>query len=125
VSPGGRGILVTAGVMLALATVFGALGTHLLRARLTPDQLALFETAVRYHFYNALGLLGIGTIARTHDSRPLRASAVLITAGIVLFSGGLYLASFGAAGAVHALPPFGGFAWIAGWLLFAFAMGRR
>jgi uncharacterized membrane protein YgdD (TMEM256/DUF423 family) len=125
VNPGGRGILVTAGVLLALATVFGAMGTHLLRARLTPDQLALFETAVRYHVYNALGLLGIGAIARTHDSRWLRASAVLIAAGIVLFSGGLYMASFGASGAVHALPPLGGIAWIAGWLLFAFAMWRR
>jgi uncharacterized membrane protein YgdD (TMEM256/DUF423 family) len=125
VSPGGRGILITAGVMLALATVFGAVGTHVLRARLTPDQLAIFETAVRYHFYNALGLLGIGAIARTHDSRWLRASAVLIAAGIVLFCGGLYAVSSGASGAVHALPPFGGLAWIAGWLLFAFAVWRR
>lgn len=124
-SSGGRGILVTAGVMLALATVSGAVGTHSLRARLTPDQLAVFETAVRYHFYNALGLLGIGAIARSYDSRWLRASAVLIAAGIVLFSGGLYLVSFGASGPVHILPPFGGMAWIIGWLLFAFAMWRR
>jgi uncharacterized membrane protein YgdD (TMEM256/DUF423 family) len=125
VSPGGRGILVTAGVMLALATVFGAMGTHLLRARLTPEQLAIFDTAVRYHFYNGLGLLGIGAIARTHDSRWLRASAVLIAAGIVLFCGGLYAVSFGATSFVYALPPIGGLAWIAGWLLFAFAMWRR
>ena len=114
-----------AGVMLALATIFGALGTHALRARLTPDQLAIYETAVRYHFYNAIGLLGIGAVARTLDSRWLHISAMLIAAGIVLFSGGLYLASFGASGAVHWLPPFGGVAWIVGWLLFAFALWRR
>src|SRR3954463_14592302 len=96
-----KNILVTAGLLLALGTIFGAVGTHALRARLTPDQLSVFETAVRYHFYNALGLLGIGAIARTLDSRWLRASAALITIGIVLFSGGLYLASFGASGPVH------------------------
>jgi uncharacterized membrane protein YgdD (TMEM256/DUF423 family) len=115
---------VTAGLLLALATVFGAVGTHALRARLTPDQLAVFETAVRYHFYNALGLLGIGTVALTLDSSLLRWSAWLVVAGIVLFSGALYLSSFGAPRAIHLLPPFGGLALIAGWLLFAVAIWR-
>jgi uncharacterized membrane protein YgdD (TMEM256/DUF423 family) len=122
---GARAILATSGVLLALATVFGAVGTHTLRARLTPEQLAVFETAVRYHFYNALGLMGIGAIARSLDSSWLRWSAVLIVAGIVLFSGGLYLASLGASGAVHLLPPLGGIAWIAGWLLFAASILKR
>lgn len=120
-----RAILITAGVLLALATVFGAVGTHALRARLAPDQLAVFETAVRYHFYNALGLLGIGAVALSFDSSLLRWSAALIFAGIILFSGALYLASLGAPRVIHILPPFGGLAWIAGWLLFAVAIWRR
>jgi uncharacterized membrane protein YgdD (TMEM256/DUF423 family) len=120
-----RGILVAAGLLLALGTVFGAVGTHALRARLTPDQLAVFETAVRYQFYNALGLLGIGAVALWFDSSLLRWSAALIVAGIILFSGALYLASLGAPRAIHLLPPFGGLAWIVGWLLFAVAIWKR
>jgi uncharacterized membrane protein YgdD (TMEM256/DUF423 family) len=120
-----RAIFVAAGVLLALGIVFGAVGTHALRARLTPDQLAIFETAVRYHFYNALGLLGIGAVALHFDASLLRWSAGLIIAGIVLFSGALYLAALGAPRMIHALPPFGGLAWIAGWILFVLAVWRR
>jgi uncharacterized membrane protein YgdD (TMEM256/DUF423 family) len=125
VNPGGRAILTASGILLALATVLGAVGTHLLRTRLPPDQLAVFETAVRYHFYNALGLLGIGIIALSLDSPWLRWSAWLIAAGIVLFCGSLYAASLGASGVIHMLPPLGGLAWMAGWLLFAAAIWRR
>jgi len=119
-----RTILTVAGVLLALATIFGAVGTHALRARLTPDQLAVFETAVRYHAYNALGLLGIGVVALTVNSALLRWAAGLVLAGIVLFSGALYLASLGAPRPIHALPPFGGVALIAGWIVFAVAVWR-
>lgn len=105
--------------------MFGAVGTHALRARLTPDQLSVFETAVRYHFYNALGLLGIGAVALVFDSSLLRWSAGLILAGTVLFSGALYLAVFGAPRAIHFLPPLGGLALISGWLVFAVALWRR
>lgn len=120
-----RTVLTLAGILLALGIVFGAVGTHALRARLAPDQLAVFETAVRYHFYNALGLLGIGAVAMHFDSSLLRWSAGFIVAGIVLFSGALYLAALGAPRMIHALPPFGGLAWIAGWILFAVALWRR
>ncbi len=124
-SASARAILTTAGILLALATVFGAVGSHALRTRLTPEQLGVFETAVRYHFYNGLGLLAIGAIALSFDSTLLRWSASLIALGIVLFSGALYLASLGAPKVIHMLPPFGGIAWIAGWLLFAIAIWRR
>ncbi|HVY82090.1 MAG TPA: DUF423 domain-containing protein [Steroidobacteraceae bacterium] len=120
-----RGILATAGGLLALAVVLGAVGTHVMRARLTPDQLAIYETAVRYHFYHAIGLLGIGAVALTWDSPWLRASAWFMLLGIVLFSGALYLASLGAPRAIQVLPPFGGLAWIVGWIVFAVAAWRR
>jgi uncharacterized membrane protein YgdD (TMEM256/DUF423 family) len=119
-----RNILVTAGVLLALGTVLGAVGTHALRARLTPDQLGVFETAVRYHFYNSLGLLGIGVLAVSANPPLLRWAAGLIVAGIVLFSGALYAASFGAPRIIHMLPPVGGLALIGGWILFAVALWR-
>jgi uncharacterized membrane protein YgdD (TMEM256/DUF423 family) len=124
VSANARAILVAAGLLLALATIFGAMGTHVLRARLSPEQLSVFETAVRYHFYNALGLLAIGVLAVTLHAPLLRWSAWLIVAGIVLFSGTLYAASLGAPRAIHFLPPFGGVALIAGWVLFAWGIWR-
>jgi uncharacterized membrane protein YgdD (TMEM256/DUF423 family) len=104
--------------------VFGAVGTHALRARLAPEDLEIFETAVRYHIYNALGLLIIGAVALAATPPLLRWSAGLIIAGIVLFSGSLYAASLGAPRFIHVLPPFGGLALIAGWILFAVAIWR-
>jgi uncharacterized membrane protein YgdD (TMEM256/DUF423 family) len=119
-----KNILVTAGLLLALGTILGAVGTHALRARLTPDQLGVFETAVRYHFYNALGLLAMGAIALTVSPPALRWAAVLIVVGIVLFSGALYVVSLGGPRFLHALPPFGGIALITGWVMFAVALWR-
>jgi uncharacterized membrane protein YgdD (TMEM256/DUF423 family) len=119
-----RNILVTGGVLMALGIVLGAVGTHAMRARLTPDDLGVFETAVRYHIYNALGLLIIGAVALTATPPLLRWSAGLIVVGIVLFSGALYAASLGAPRIIHMLPPFGGMALIAGWILFAVAIWR-
>jgi uncharacterized membrane protein YgdD (TMEM256/DUF423 family) len=119
-----KNILVTGGVLMALGIVAGAVGTHALRARLSPDALEIFETAVRYHLYNALGLLLIGAVALGATPPLLRWSAWLIVAGIVLFSGALYAASLGAPRFIHILPPFGGLALIAGWILFAVAIWR-
>jgi uncharacterized membrane protein YgdD (TMEM256/DUF423 family) len=123
-NPLARNILVTGGLLMALGIVLGAVGTHALRARLSPDDLGVFETAVRYHIYNALGVLLIGAVAFNATPPLLRWSAVLIVAGIVLFSGALYAASLGAPRFIHMLPPFGGLALIAGWILFAVAIWR-
>jgi uncharacterized membrane protein YgdD (TMEM256/DUF423 family) len=119
-----RNILVTGGWLMALGIVAGAVGTHALRARLSPDDLGIFETAVRYHIYNALGLLIIGAVALSASPPLLRWSSWLIVAGIVLFSGALYAASLGAPRFIHVLPPLGGLALIAGWILFAVAIWR-
>ncbi len=119
-----RNILVLGGLLMALGIVLGAVGTHALRARLTPDDLGVFETAVRYHIYNALGLLLIGVVALNANPPMLRWSAGFIVAGILLFSGALYAASLGAPRFIHVLPPFGGLALIAGWILFAVAIWR-
>ena len=117
--------LAIAGVLLALATVFGAFGAHGLKAHLSPDRLQIYETAVRYHFFHSLGLLGIGLALRNLDSGPLRWAAVLIIAGIVLFSGSLYASTFGAPRLIGIVtPPLGGLALIAGWLLFAAGVWR-
>ena len=116
--------LAIAGVLLALATGCGAFGAHGLKALLTPERLQLWETAVRYQFFHALGLIGVGLVLRTLDSGALRGAASLVVAGVVLFSGSLYALALGAPRVLGALTPFGGLAWIAGWLLFAYGAWR-
>jgi len=120
-----RRALLIAALLLALATLCGALGAHGLRTRLTPERLQIWDIAVRWHFLQGLGLLGVGLALHTLDSAAVRGAALLITAGIVLFCGSLYALSLGAPAAWGALTPLGGLAWIAGWLSFAYGVWRH
>jgi len=117
--------LAIAGLLLALATACGAFGAHALKAHLAPERLELWETAVRYHFLQSLGLIGVGLALRTLDAALLHSAAALLVVGIVLFCGSLYALSLGAPRALGVLTPFGGVAWIGGWLLFAYALWPR
>ncbi len=121
----GRRTLAIAGVLIALATALGAFGAHALKGHLPQERLQIYETAVRYHFFHALGLLAIGVLLRSIDSELLRWSAVLLLAGIILFSGSLYLLTFGAPRFVGIVTPLGGLALIAGWILFAATVLRQ
>jgi uncharacterized membrane protein YgdD (TMEM256/DUF423 family) len=120
-----RKTLAIAGLLIALATALGAFGAHALKAHLPQDKLQVYETAVRYHFLHALGLLAIGVLLRSLDGGLLRWSAALVLAGIVLFSGSLYLLTFGAPRLVGIVTPVGGLALIAGWILFAATVLRQ
>ena len=124
--------LALAGLLLALATALGAFGAHALRNHLPAERLQLWDTAVRYHFFQALGLLGIGLTLRlleggagvARTAAALRAAASLSVAGVVLFSGSLYALALGAPRGVGVLTPLGGLAWIAAWLLFGWGIWR-
>jgi uncharacterized membrane protein YgdD (TMEM256/DUF423 family) len=117
--------LAIAGLLLALATIFGAFGAHALKAQLSPDRLEVYETAVRYHFFHALGLLGIGLTLRFVDASPIRWAAVLVLVGVILFSGSLYALTFGAPRPLGIVTPLGGLALIAGWISFAVGAWRH
>ncbi len=106
----------------AFAVAFGAFGAHALRARLAPDMLAIYQTAVQYHFWHALGLIAIG-LAAAHlaDSTALKWAGMLMLAGIVLFSGSLYALALTGVRALGAITPFGGAAFIAAWITLAWA----
>ena len=118
--------LAAAGLLLALATVCGAFGAHSLKGQLSPERLQLWETAVRYHFFQALGLMGVGLTQRALEGGAgmLRAAGALIVGGIFLFAGSLYALALGAPRALGVLTPLGGLAWIAAWLLFAWGVWR-
>ncbi len=120
-----RRTLAIAGALMALATILGAFGAHALKAHLSQDRLQVYETAVRYHFIHALGLLAIGVLMRSMDASLLRWSAALVLTGIILFSGSLYLLTFGAPRFIGIVTPVGGLGMIAGWVLFATAIIRQ
>jgi uncharacterized membrane protein YgdD (TMEM256/DUF423 family) len=99
-----------------LSVAAGAFGAHALRARLSPEYLAVFETAARYQMYHALGLLAVAwAVARWPGALPQWAGWMLV-AGTVLFSGSLYALALTGARWLGAITPLGGIAFLAGWL---------
>jgi len=115
------GLLAISGLLACLAVAFGAFGAHIAAEWLSPAMLEAFETGVDYHFFHALGLGLVGlSLERSPSSRPLLWSARLMTAGIVFFSGSLYLLSLSGQTWLGAITPVGGTAWLAAWALFAF-----
>ncbi len=106
--------------LAALAVILGAFGAHGLKAKVSPEDLIIFETGVRYHFYHALGLILLGLLGFHYPSDILQAPAVLLSIGMLIFSGSLYvLVLFGMRG-LGAITPIGGVAMVGGWLLLAY-----
>lgn len=120
--PQARRFCQLAAVLLALATVLGALGAHLLRSRLAPDRYEILQTALSYQFFHSLGLLALGLIFDRLPSKSIRIAGWLLLVGIVLFSGSLYLILAGAPRIVGVLTPIGGLALIAAWCVTVFAL---
>lgn len=120
-----RPVLAAAAVLMFLAVGSGAFGAHALRARLTPDMAAVWQTAVQYHAWHALGLLAIGLLLLHWPERSLLGIAAwLLVAGIVLFSGSLYALALSGVRGLGAITPLGGVAFLAGWLVLAWACWR-
>jgi len=109
----------------ALGVVLGAFGAHALKARLPAEMLAVWQTAVQYHLWHALGLIGVGLLVQhLPASGPVRLAGWLMLAGIVLFSGSLYVLALSGARWLGAITPFGGACFIIGWLALAYAVVR-
>ena len=102
----------------ALAVAAGAFGAHALRAQLSPDLLAVFETGARYHMVHALAM-GLAALAGA------RWSPGLFLAGIILFSGSLYLLALTGIGWLGAVTPLGGAFLLAGWICLAISSFRK
>lgn len=98
-----------------LAVVFGAFGAHALRAKLAPDMLETFEVAVRYQMYHSLGLIAVAWAASRWQNQLTTASGWCFFAGILIFSGSLYLLTLTGVRWLGAITPIGGLAFIAGW----------
>ena len=108
--------LLTASVLGAIGVALGAFGAHGLRERLTPDQLSSWETAVTYQLLHAVVLAALALGA---GSRSIQLPGALFTAGVLLFSGSIYVLVLGGPRWLGPVTPVGGLSLIAGWFALA------
>jgi uncharacterized membrane protein YgdD (TMEM256/DUF423 family) len=103
-----------------LAVSLGAFAAHGLSSRLSEQMLTTFQTGVQYHMYHALALIGVGILSLHYPgSAPLRSSGLLFLAGIVIFSGSLYVLALSGIRWLGAITPVGGVAFLAAWAMLA------
>lgn len=118
--------LTLAGIFMFAAVALGAFGAHMLRGHLDPDMTAVWQSAVQYHAWHALALLGVGgVLLHRPGMRGLAVAAWLFAAGIVLFAGSLYGVALTGMRSLGAITPFGGVAFLAGWAVLAWTAWRR
>lgn len=123
--PSARLFLALGSLGMFLAVAAGAFGAHAFKKTLDPELLAVYQTAVHYHVYHALGLLVVGLLAlHVPLTAPLRWAGWLLVVGLVLFSGSLYMLSLTGMRGLGIITPFGGAAFLAAWLLLGIAVLR-
>ncbi len=110
-----RVLIMAGGILGLLGVVAGAMGVHALRDTLDARALSTFETGVRFQMYHALALLAVGTLAGRWKTGFVKLSGVLFTAGVVLFSGSLYILAITGIGVFGAIAPLGGLSLMAAW----------
>jgi len=112
---------------LALAVILGAFGAHGLRTRLDAYSMSVYERAVFYHFIHAMGLLVVSILPRLGIVSLTAGQWVcaLLLAGVVIFSGSLYLLAVTGIRGLGAITPIGGLSFIAAWVLLAIALLRQ
>lgn len=113
-----------AGIFGFLAVAAGAFGAHALKNRLTPEMLEIFEVGVRYHLVHAVALLVVAQMD-TGAAARVRHAGWCFVAGIVVFSGSLYVLVLSGVRWLGAITPIGGVFLLAGWLLLAFSQRAR
>src|ERR1017187_4951075 len=116
-----------AAILLGLAVMLGAFGAHGLRARMDAYSMGIYEKAVFYHFIHAVGLLVVSILPRLGALRPGTGVWIcwLLAAGILLFTGSLYLLALTGVRALGAVTPLGGLAFIAAWFGLAWGLFRQ
>ncbi|GAB4248635.1 MAG: DUF423 domain-containing protein [Ekhidna sp.] len=108
-----------------VAVALGAFGAHALKEKLTQSgYLDTYQTAVSYQFYHTLALLGIGLIAMKYPSSAINYAGYGMIAGILIFSGSLYVLCFSGIKWLGAVTPIGGLAFILGWVMLFLAVTK-
>lgn len=108
-----------------LGVGLGAFGAHALKARLTPELLAVWKTAVEYQFYHALALVLVGLLAAQKPALAITHAVICFALGGLLFSGSLYVLALSGLRWLGAITPLGGMFLLAGWALLFWAVLKR
>ena len=116
--------IIAGAINAAIAVAFGAFGAHALKEKLSAHYLAIWETAVQYQMFHAVGLIAVGILMSTSLLGPITQlswAGYLLLAGTIIFSGSLYVLSLTGIGILGAITPIGGVAFIAGWIMLIIA----
>ena len=116
--------IIIGSALAAVAVAIGAFGAHGLKSRVSADDLVIFETGVRYQMYHSLALILLGLIGVNFQSNIVQLPAILFLAGIIIFSGTLYLIPLTGLRWFGAITPIGGTALILGWIVLIFNLIR-
>ena len=120
-----RRLLRTGAALAALGVLLGAFGAHTLKNSLGAEMLAIYQTGVQYHLIHALGIVLIAFLASTQPAwKRLIMAGWLMSIGVLLFSGSLYLLAATGVRALGAITPLGGLCFIVAWGLLVFAPVR-
>jgi uncharacterized membrane protein YgdD (TMEM256/DUF423 family) len=111
-------------ILAGLAVAAGAFGAHALRSRLAPEDLAIFETGVRYQMYHALALFAVAWALTRWWGTGVATAGWLFVAGTVLFSGSLYVLVLTGTRWLGAVTPLGGLCFLVGWIVLAWVALR-
>ncbi|WP_085716365.1 DUF423 domain-containing protein [Pseudomonas sp. B28(2017)] len=119
-----RGFLMLAAFFGFTGVGLGAFAAHGLKNRLTPEYLTIFHTGVTYHLVHTLALLGVALLATQVPGRLVGWAGASFAVGILLFSGSLYVLTLTGISKLGIVTPFGGLAFLAGWLCLGLAAWR-
>lgn len=120
-----RYLVIAAALCLLIGVGAGAFGAHGLKRMLSADMMQVWQTAVLYQLVHGLGMLAIAALMARFDSPLLGWAGALMLAGIVLFSGSLYVLALSGTKWLGAVTPLGGAAFIVAWALVALAAYRH
>ncbi|CAN5901499.1 DUF423 domain-containing protein [soil metagenome] len=123
-----RHFIAAGAINMFIAVAAGAFGAHALKPVLSPELLAIWQTAATYQMVHALGLIAIAVLIQLmphYDVVWLRRAGWLMLAGILLFSGSLYALALSGVRMLGAITPFGGLSFLSGWALLAWTASRR
>ncbi|NYT65865.1 DUF423 domain-containing protein [Alcaligenaceae bacterium] len=118
-------LLVIIGALVLLTGVgAGAFGAHALKRLLSPDMLAIWQTAVLYQLIHGLGLLLIAILSTRYTTTTMHYAGITMLAGVLIFSGSLYTLTLTNIRWLGAITPIGGVCFIVAWALLAWAAWR-
>jgi uncharacterized membrane protein YgdD (TMEM256/DUF423 family) len=120
------GLLFLGALSALLGVGMGAFGSHGLKAILSPEMLTVYQTGVSYQMWHAIGLIGVALIRlQVSESRLLDWAGCLMFAGILLFSGSLYLLAVFNLKWLGMITPLGGVSFLISWLLIAIFAAKK